>query len=204
MFDFDPNKQLVAYLVRHGELVNMRCWDGWGSFELSLEGHRQAEQAAQWLSFDHIGRIISSDVPRTLQTAQYLMNTGTVLCPFMGTDPNLRPWNVGIFTGKEKTPERVAEFSKYCEDPTLVVPEGESRQQFNDRVQVIYQYAMVPYKGLPTVFFVHNSVIKSLMGIDDIKDACSPGGVVGMFMDECGKIFFEILLGKVETEIGVS
>jgi hypothetical protein len=116
----------------------------------------------------------------------------------------LRPWNVAGFTGKQKTPERIAEFAKYMVDPTLVIPDGESRQQLDQRVQVIYQYATVPYKGCPTAFFIHNSVIKALMGIDDIKDACSPGGIVGMFMDEQGKIFFEILLGKVETEIGVS
>ena len=200
----DPKKELIAYLVRHGELKSMSIWDGWGDFELSNEGHQQAAMAAQWLSFCRIGRVISSDVPRTMQTAQYLMNTGCVLCPFLSTDPNLRPWNVAGFTGKVKTPERIAEFAKYCQDPSLVIPDGESRNQLDERVQVIYQYATVPYKGCPTAFFIHNSVLKALMGIDDIKDAVMPGGICGMFMDEKGAISFDVLLGAVAPEIGVS
>lgn len=205
MFNLDPSRELIAFCVRHGELLRMNIWDGHGDYELSEEGKQQAESAANWLSFERIGRVISSDLPRALQTAQYLMDTGAVLCPFLSTDPNLRPWNVGPeFTGKEKTAERLAAFEKYCKNPTLVIPDGESRQQLDERVQVIYQYATVPYKCCPTAFFIHNSVMKALMGIDDIKEACSPGGVVGMFMDPEGKISFEVLLGKVETEIGVS
>jgi broad specificity phosphatase PhoE len=144
-------------------------------------------------------------VPRTLQTAQYLMDTGAVLCPFLGSDPNLRPWNVSDeFTGKEKTPERIAQFKKYIDNPDLVIPGGESRNQLRDRVQVIFQYAMAPYKGCPTAFFIHNSVLKSLMGIDDIADAVAPGGIVGMYMDPKGDISFQVLLGAVAPEVGVS
>lgn len=205
MFNLDPSHELVAYLIRHGELKNMRIWDSWGDYDLSEEGRQQAEAAARWLSFERIGRVIASDTPRTLQTAQYLMDTGAVLCPFLGTDPNLRPWNVSDeFTGKEKTPERIAAFKKYIENPDLVIPNGESRNQLHDRVQVIFQYATVPYKGCPSAFFIHNSVIKSIMGIDDVRDAVQPGGIIGMYMDSTGAISFQVLLGAVAPEIGVS
>jgi ribonuclease H / adenosylcobalamin/alpha-ribazole phosphatase len=204
MFDLDPSKTCIGWLVRHGELVNMRCWDGWGNFELSDEGRQQAEAAARWLSFERIGRIVSSDVPRTMQTAQYLLDSGAVECPFMACETNLRPWNVAGFTGKEKTPERVADFKKYIENPDLVIPDGESRNQLYDRVQVIWQYLMAPYKGLPTACFIHNSVIKSLMGIDDIKDAVSPGGIIAVLMDERGDVSFKIVLGEMDPEKGVS
>lgn len=204
MFGLNPELELIGYLVRHGELKNMRIWDGWGEFELSAEGHQQAEAAARWLSFERIGRVISSDVPRTIQTAQYLMNTGAVECPYLSTDPNLRPWNVADYTGKTKTPERIASFMKYIEDPTLVIPGGESRQQLKERAQVVFQYLTVPYKGLPTVCFIHNSVIKSLMGIDDIRDAVAPGGIVAVYMDSKGEISFDVVLGAVAPEVGVS
>lgn len=205
MFNFDPSHQLVCYLVRHGELKNMHIWDGWGEYELSEEGRQQAEAAARWISFQRIGRIVASDVPRTMQTAQYLMDTGAVDCPFMACDSNLRPWNVSDeFTGKEKNPERIAAFKKYIDDPNLVIPGGESRNQLHDRVQVIWQYALAPYKGLPTAFFIHNSVIKSLMGLDDIKDAVQPGGVIAVYMDERGAFSFEIKLGEMNPEKGVS
>ena len=98
-----PERTLLGWLIRHGELKNMHVWDGWGDFELSEEGRIQAAKAAQWLSYEHIGRVVSSDVPRTMQTAQYLMDTGCVECPFMACDSNLRPWMVSGYTGKEKT-----------------------------------------------------------------------------------------------------
>ena len=199
--NFDPARQLIGYLVRHGELVNMNIWDGWGNYSLSEKGKEQAEAAARWLSFERIGRVISSDVPRTMQTAQYLMDSGCVQCPFMSCEPNLRPWFVADeFTGKEKTPERVAEFKKYVDDPNLVIPGGESRNQLKERIQVIFSYLATPYQALPTAFFIHNSVIKSVMGID----ACAPGGIVAVFMDEKGEMSFEIMLGHIEPEIGVS
>jgi len=74
----------------------------------------------------------------------------------------------------------------------------------NERVQVIFQYLSAPYKGLLTVCFIHNSVIKSLMGLDDIKDAVSPGGIVAVYMDAPGNITFEVVLGDVNMEQGVS
>lgn len=201
----DPSRCLVAYMVRHGELNNMNIWDSWGSYELSEKGKESAEKAAQWLSFQRIGRAISSDMPRAIQTAQYLMDTGCVLCPFLACDPNLRPWFVGDdFTGKEKTPERIAAFKKYCDDTSLVTPGGESRDQLRDRVQVIFQYIATPYDAKPTVFFLHNSVMKSVMGIEEIKDAVTPGGVVAIWMDEKGEISFEVMLGHVAPEVGVS
>jgi probable phosphoglycerate mutase len=204
MFNFDPTKECVGYLVRHGELTKMNVWDGWGSFDLSEEGRQSAEAAAQWLSFERIGRVIASDLPRAIHTAEFLMLTGAVECPFMGTDPNLRPRKVGSFTGKEKTPERLAEFMKYIDDPELIIPDGESTHQLHDRVQVAFQYFATPYKALPTALFLHNSVIKSLMGLDNIQDAVTPGGIVGVYMDEKGEFSFEVKLGHVEQSQGIS
>ena len=205
MLNMDPSHQLVAYLVRHGELTSMRVWDSWSDMNLSETGREQAEKAAQWLSFEKIGRVISSDLPRTMNTAQYLMDTGCVSCPFMACDPNLRPWFLADeFTGKEKTPERLASFKKYVDDPSLVIPGGESRDQLKLRIQVIFQYIATPYDAKPTAFFLHNSVIKCLMGLDDVKEACSPGGIIQVLMDEKGEMSFEVVLGEVAPEIGVS
>lgn len=200
----DPSRQLIGYFVRHGELKNMNIWDGWGKYDLSEEGRMQAEAAARWLSYTKIGRVISSDLPRTLNTAQCLMDTGSVECPYLATDPNLRPWFLPPFQGKEKTPERIADFKRYLEDRSLVVPDGESHIQLTERVQVVFQYLATPYKGLPTAFFLHNSVIKALMGLHDIQDAVSPGGVIAVFMDERGDISFQVMLGETNDAKGVS
>jgi|ERR1700676_3524525 len=200
----DPSRQLIGYLVRHGELPNMNVWDSWASYDLSEEGKQSAEKAAQYLSFERIGRVISSDLPRSMSTAQYLMDTGCVSCPFLACDTNLRPWLLPEFQGKEKTPERLAQFMKYIENPDLVVPDAESHNQLVARVQVAFQYLCTPYNALPTAIFIHNSVIKALMGIPNVKEACSPGGIVAVFLDEKGAFSFEVVLGKIEMENGVS
>jgi broad specificity phosphatase PhoE len=204
MFNMDPSRQVIGWMIRHGELPRMDIWDSWGPYGLSEEGIKQAESAARWISYERVGRVIASDLPRTIQTAQYLMDSGCVSCPFMGTDPNLRARKVGHFEGKTKTPERVAEYKKYADDPTLVIPDGESGDQFRDRVQVAYQYLATPYNRLPTALFLHNSVIKCLMGIADIKEACSPGGVVAVYLDEKGEMSFEVKLGQIDMEPGIS
>jgi broad specificity phosphatase PhoE len=203
-FNMDPSLELIGFLCRHGELTDMSVWDGWSGMELSEKGREQAAAAARWLSFERIGRVISSDVPRTIHTAQYLMDTGAVQCPFMGCDPNLRPWMVADFTGKEKTPEMIAEFKKYLEDTSLVIPGGESHDQLNDRVQVVFQYLATPYEQLPTAIFLHNSVIKCVMGLHDVKDACLPGGIIGAYMNPKGEISFQVLLGQTDSDKGVS
>lgn len=204
MFTMDPSRQLVGWMIRHGELKNMNIWDGWGEYTLSEEGRQQTEAAARWLSFEKIGRVISSDLPRATNTAQYLMDSGAVECPFLSCDPNLRPRKVGAFTGKEKTPERLAEFKKYIDDLTLIIPDGESGNQLQERVQVIFQYLATPYKALPTAIFIHNSVIKAVMGIPTVREACSPGGVVACLMDEKGEFSFEVVLGHISQETGIS
>ena len=204
MFTMDPSQQLIGFLIRHGELTNQHVWDGWGNLTLSEEGRQQAEKAAQWLSFERIGRAVSSDLPRTMETAQCLMDTGAVLCPYLACDPALRPRKVGAFTGKEKTPERLAEFQKYLDDPALQIPDGESQDQLTERVQVIYQYLAAPYKALPTACFIHNSVLKALMGLNSQKEAATPGGIVGVYMDEKGDFSFQVLLGEPSAEKGVS
>jgi len=204
MFNLDPNLECVGWLVRHGELSNMTVWDSWGNLGLSDEGRQQAEKAAQWLSFERIGRVICSDVPRSIESAEFLMDTGAVLCPYLGSDPNLRPWYVSDFSGKEKSPENLAKFKPYTDDPSLQIPGGESRNQSGERIQVAWQYFMSPYKGLPTVLYVHNSVIKALMGLDEIKYAVSPGGVVAVLINSRGEFSFQIMVGDMNLERGVS
>jgi len=204
MFNANPSKTLLGYLLRHGDLKNMNVWDGWGDFDLSEEGERQVEAAARWLSFERIGRVISSDVPRTNHSAQIIMDVCNVACPFIMSEPNLRPWMVADFTGKPKTPENIAKFQKYIDDPSLIIQDGESRNELHERVQVILSYMTTPYKGLITVCALHNSVLKSLMGLDDIREAVSPGGLVSVWMDAKGDISFQIELGDMNTERGVS
>jgi len=200
MINVNPERQLVGYLVRHGELRIKDKWDGWGSFVLSEEGRASMEKTAQWLSFHNIGRIVSSDLPRAVQSAEILMANCCVACPYIHFDPNLRSWAIGWFTGKEKTPERKEEFRKYMKSPDLPIPEGESHNQLEQRVQVIDQYLASPYEALPTVLLLHNSSIKARMGIDYPGDVVDPGGVIAIYLNEKGEFEFEVALGETDFD----
>jgi len=204
MFNLNPNRVLVGYMVRHGELQSMNSWDGWGAYGLSETGLMSAEKAAQYLSFEKIGRVICSDLARTTQTGEIILNECCVCCPQLGTDPNLRAWMVAGFTGQEKTPENIAKFKYYVDNPTVPIPGGESLQQFEQRIQVLAQYMACPIDGYPSVFAIHNSVIKHFMGIGEVAEAVAPGGIVACYLTDKGEFEFEVVLGAVEPEIGIS
>jgi broad specificity phosphatase PhoE len=201
MMSIDPSRELIGYLVRHGELNIKHKWDGWGSFVLSDEGREQLEKTGQWLSFEKIGRIVASDLPRAAQSAEIIMTVCNVACPYIAFEPNLRSWAIGAFTAKEKTDERKEEFMKYVKDPSLVIPDGESHNQLEDRVKVMDQYLAAPYDGLLTVIVTHNSAIKARMGIDHPGDVVDPGGIVAVYLNERGEFEYEIMLGKTEFDI---
>jgi 2,3-bisphosphoglycerate-dependent phosphoglycerate mutase len=200
MLNFDPTKTCVGFLVRHGELNVGNRWDGWESYSLSAEGRNSAEKAAQWLSFEKIGRLISSDLPRTLQTADILLNNLDISCSYLATDPNLRAWALGIFSGKEKTPERKERLQYYRDHPDEMIPEGESWNQLHDRVKVILQYLATPYDALPTVIVLHNSVLKALLDLDESGDLVKPGGIVAAYLTEKGDFDFQPALGGTSLD----
>ena len=200
--NLDPTRTLIGYIVRHGELNIENRWDGWGKYVLSSEGKESAEKAGQWLSFEHIGRIVTSDLPRALQTAEIVMGCCECACPFMATDPNLRAWASGSFTGRKKTDEAKEEFKKFRDNPDLVHDGGESWNQMAERVKVALQYLCTPYKGLPTVVVTHNSVIKGLLDLDEKGDVIDPGGIIGVYLTQEGKCEFDVVMGATKLDVG--
>lgn len=200
-----PARCLMGWLVRHGNLTIENKWDGWGAYDLSPEGIEHANKAGQWLSYEGpVGRIIASDVPRAMHTADIIMGYVQPASVYLTTDPNLRPLMVAGFTGKEKTPENVAAFKYYIDNIDAVIPDGESVRQHMQRVQIIATYLCSPYKGLPTIICCHNSTIKDFIGKPQIREAVSPGGVVAVYMTETGELEFEVVLGQTNEEIGPS
>jgi broad specificity phosphatase PhoE len=206
MLNADPSRELLGYLVRHGELNISNKWDGWGSYVLSPEGRESAEKAGQWLAFERLGRIVSSDLPRATQTADIIMSECNVACPYIAFEPNIRAWAIGDFTGKEKTDERRAEFGFYRENPDVREnPDAknkidESWNEMRERVKVALQYLCSPYQGLPTVVITHNSVLKGLLDLDERGDLVTPGGIVGVYMDPKGDLQFVVLLGATDLD----
>lgn len=205
----DPTRVLIGYIARHGEteLNAANCWRGWENPSLDQNGLDAAEKLGWWLSFEYprIGRVVCSDFTRAVQTAEIIMQTCGVECPYLSTDPNLRPWNIPEFAGKEKTPERIAKLREYINNPERVIPDGESLTQFRDRNDIIFQYLMVPHKGLPTLVVAHTSNIVAAMRhvaeingeerCEEVDDIVGPGGLVAVYCNAAGRIDIVPMLG---------
>src|SRR4051812_29901432 len=90
--------QSELFLIRHGETA----WNAESRFQgqqdspLTLLGIAQAEAAAAHLAAHQLNALYSSDLPRTLQTAQPIaLATGLAVV----AEPALRERNLGLFEG---------------------------------------------------------------------------------------------------------
>lgn len=205
----NPWQPVLAYLVRHGETEENaeNCFRGWNDPPLNDNGMEAAVLVANFFAYERIGRVVCSDLSRAMQTAQAIMDTGTVACPYLSTDFNLRPWNIGGFAGKEKNAENLKKLSRYIKSPETVIPDGESLATFRQRIEEATNgYIANQYDGLPTVIVGHTSGLTALhrafYGDDDNMpdDLIEPGGVIGIYMDGNGKISMVPRMGEIQAE----
>jgi len=211
---FSPWYPPIAYIVRHGETDSNaeNLFRGWSNPALNEDGLRACQAIANYFSYERVGRVISSDLDRAMQTAQAIIDCGCVACPYLSTDFNLRPWGIASFTGKEKTAANLKKLDYYVRNPDVKVPpDGESRNDFKNRNRdAILQYLTVPYEGLPTVIVAHTSNLTDLHemiyekegqiipGADDIVE---PGGIVAVYMDATGKMELQVRMGAIVKEL---
>lgn len=202
-----PWQPPIGYFVRHGEteLNAGDCYRGWLNIPLDENGQEQAQAVAQFFSYEAIGRIVSSDLDRAMQTANTVMQCGCVECPYLSPDFNLRPWNIGGFSGKEKTAEVKKKLQRYIDNPDLRVPDGESLNEFRQRNEVILEYFSVPFNGKPTIVVAHTSNLVALHNClnkdenqgEEAVDLVEPGGVVAVYQQPDGTLFLLPRMGEV-------
>lgn len=125
-----------CYLVRHGHTAlnsedrNSDRIRGWRDVPLDKEGHKQAEELADYLADAGIREIFSSDLSRAKDTADAL---GDKIGVSVQSDEALRPWHLGHYQG-ESSARCWPEIKAYIEDkPDERVPDGESFNEFKDR-----------------------------------------------------------------------
>ena len=126
-------------MVRHGS-TQLNAGDpsdptayfrGWTDAPMSPHGHAVTEQTAGYFKDKKVGHIVTSDLPRAVETAAKIHQaTGAPVT----ADPRLRPWNVGQMTGQKITPALL----KLSEDlqkkrPNEPAPGGESYNDFLKR-----------------------------------------------------------------------
>ena len=214
-FISSPWEPPAAYIVRHGEteLNASNCFRGWENPALNDAGLEAAQIIGNFFSYERIGRLLSSDLDRALQTAEAILLSGAVQDGYVSPDFNLRPWGIGNFAGCEKTEKEQKRLQRYIDNPLEKIPDGESLQDFRDRQeQSLLQYIFSPVDGLPTVIVTHTSNLTYLAEFVDLQngedpsrdpevhDLVEPGGIVAVFVDTNGKIKLQPRLGAVEVE----
>ncbi|MCA9742035.1 MAG: histidine phosphatase family protein [Deferribacteres bacterium] len=159
------NEKAELILIRHAETnhnANGR-FQGHLDTDLSARGHVQAAELAQRFHPKKITALYSSDLQRTLQTAQPVAAaTGLEIFP----DPHLRERNVGIFADhtldeiKMKYPHDFDRFMQH--DPDYCIPEGESSKEMQARVINAFEAIAQRHLGERIAVVTHGGPIMAL------------------------------------------
>ncbi|HEX3061855.1 MAG TPA: histidine phosphatase family protein [Usitatibacter sp.] len=160
-------------VVRHGQTR----WNvaaiiqGQGDSELTEEGIAQAEAIAERLARERCDALISSDLGRAHETAKRIAarNGHPIVL-----DPRLRERAFGV--GEGMTYEEVdraypGAFARTRDvDPDFVIPGGESRRQFHERVRAAFEAIAREHEGKSVVVVTHGGVLatfyRHVHGID--------------------------------------
>ena len=136
------------FLLRHGQTEYNATGRMQGQLdtELSAVGRKQADIAAQYLSRQHIGRIISSDLSRAKTTAQAVASKLGVPVEI---DKRLRETNLGQWQGKSHAEVDGAlpgARAQWRHDATWAPPGGETRLEVADRARAVVDEMMASWE----------------------------------------------------------
>lgn len=130
----DREKTITIFLIRHGESVygeERLC--GWSNVPLSDKGKEQAFNLSERLKNIYFSRMISSDMIRTIETAEIINRYHNLKIEI---EPGIRELNYGLWEGKsrreieEEFPE---EYRAWRLDNSIAPPEGESALEVYER-----------------------------------------------------------------------
>lgn len=190
-------------IVRHGSTnFNKEGGDsedrirGWADVPLNDKGRQDAANAAKKLSHEHPEAVYTSDLVRAEETAHIINKDFEVP---LTISKDLRPWDVGIYTGKE-TKKVIADMNHLVRNEHLSPVDGESFQTFRERflsklreimdsalkgncTYIVVShfrnaktYAAWEAKGFPNDLTIDSEVM--------IQDNCKPGEVITVDLDK--------------------
>lgn len=194
----DPFKRASVYLVRHGATTydTENRLIGWANPPLDEDGIAASEQLANFFSYESIGQVISSDLLRAVQTAEYILSIAKV--PHLQRLGNARDWGIGDLTGKVKDEETLHTLNHFIYHPDEVPPgdKAESYNQFLSRWNEFLQSVLATANPMfPTVIVCHAPCIGAVLASLDACDSVGPGGVVAIYINEDGSKDYEVRLG---------
>ena len=196
-------KKLIAVIVRHGESVgnDMGIFRSQRDYALTNNGVEQAEKARDFLKRFKVTIVLASPLQRATVTATIIAENWGL---YVFQQRSLFPFSTGVFTGLKKDEHKDA-LELFIENPSIVIPQGESLDQFEERQFDFWNtFLKKDSKGLPLVV-CHNSVITSLVKFASNEDTdlahkeiIKPGGILGVYRDGA-KYSVEVLFGKAES-----
>ncbi len=154
-------------IIRHGETEwnRQRRIQGQGDSALTAVGLRQAEAVARRISQVAPSRLVSSDLGRTIQTAQPI---AAVTALTLETGSGLRERSFGIFEGL--TPAEIegrypAEHALWqARDPAFAIPGGESLLALRERISTTLERIAGQSAG-NVVIVTHGGVLDAIYRI---------------------------------------
>lgn len=191
----------IVYILRHGETANnkARKFRGWIDVPLNATGKQEAKDARQFLSNKGIKRVFCSDLDRTQETAKLALPGVKA-----ERDPLLRPWDVGVFSGKDRE-QYQEDLDGYIDNPEKRIPDGESLKEFAKRTgKVLARYVKEGQEYGPILLVTHSSncvqAEKYIEGKDELGrpedvDRVLPGGVMCILDEDKAGLKIEVVFG---------
>jgi HK97 family phage portal protein len=176
------------FIGRHGttDEDTKGVWSGWNDIKLNAQGRDEVAQTAQKLKGLGIKRIVSSELPRCLESAQMYAN---VLGVPMSTDARLNALNIGELAGLDEK-VHCDRLQLYIDNPDVPIPGGETVRGYQQRVNDCFDELQSNNESTgPILVMTHSSgaavrIGRIRSGGDGLEnlEACSellsPAGVV--------------------------
>lgn len=147
-------------LIRHGETLQdeNNQNSGWNDIALSPKGVAQAKVKGEEIKKAGITKIIASTIERAKETAKIASKISRAKVVY---SPLLKSWHIGDLEGKPKS-----DFDEeyYVRHPDVVVPNGETFNQFKERVIQAMNDIVWDDK---TIILAHSKVIKVWRAIQE-------------------------------------
>lgn len=212
--DWGSVSLMALIFVRHGS-SRLNAGDpadprdmfrGWSNVPLSDFGQKTVAQTAAWLKQVPVSQIVSSDLPRAVQTAQMISQaTGATV----QADPRLRPLNVGTLTGKVITPAGKQLLEDAHENWDKPLPGGETYRDFINRYTSIFPELLQAGQQGNVVVVSHHRNLLALPHLFfgkplQTKGPPEPGGVMVLSQKGLVPLFTPPAVQSVYKEHAVS
>jgi broad specificity phosphatase PhoE len=191
----ESNERPVLFLVRHGETEKNLDGEtrGRSKVEIDATGKREIARAAQWLKEQGVTRVISSPVPRALESGEELAG---MLGVEAEADDRLSSLDIGTELTGKKSSDVHSEISEAFENPDQPIGgDGETPNDFAARVRDSLFAVLGAGQGIPAIVS-HDSYIgeafKILHGSDQRGSSIvEPGGVAAVYANADGTLRIE-------------